>query len=232
MPAWRSAPVRPGRPRNEPSERARSERGHRPTGSGRIDVRWSAATSSRRLGALGLSEIGSSATSAGSSGVATPRSASASSRRPSPRPLRAPRSRGDRPRSPRRPGRPREPAGSSGRAHSHRSIAAGAAAGLRAGCGMPSGALARPRSSGGSVTSHTPRITRGQRVLKTHPLGGLAGLGISPSRRMRRRSSPSTFGTADSSASVYGWFGPLNTASERPTSMIRPRYITAIRSAR
>ena len=77
--------------------------------------------------------------------------------------------------------------------------------------------------SGGSVTSHRPRMTRGQRVLKTQPDGGLAGLGISPSRMIRRRSSPSTFGTADSSASVYGWFGPRKTVSESPTSMIRPR---------
>ena len=66
-------------------------------------------------------------------------------------------------------------------------------------------------------------MTRGQRVLKTQPDGGLAGLGISPSRMIRRRSSPSTFGTADSSASVYGWFGPRKTVSESPTSMIRPR---------
>ena len=87
-------------------------------------------------------------------------------------------------------------------------------------------------TSGGSVTSHRPRITRWQRVLKTQPVGGLAGLGISPSSRIRGAASPSTLGTADSSASVYGWFGPWKTVSESPTSMIRPRYMTAIRSAR
>ena len=75
-------------------------------------------------------------------------------------------------------------------------------------------------------------MNRWQRVWKTQPLGGLAGLGISPSRRMRAAGSPSTLGTADSSASVYGWLGPRKTVSESPTSMIRPRYITAIRSAR
>ena len=51
-------------------------------------------------------------------------------------------------------------------------------------------------------------MTRWQRVWNTQPLGGFAGLGISPSSRIRVRSSLSTFGTADSSASVYGWFGP------------------------
>ena len=33
-------------------------------------------------------------------------------------------------------------------------------------------------------------------------------------------------------ASVYGWLGPLNTSSVGPTSWMRPRYITAMRSAR
>ena len=59
-----------------------------------------------------------------------------------------------------------------------------------------------------------------------------AGLGISPSSRIRAPGSPSIFGIADRSASVYGWFGPRKTVSESPTSMIRPRYMTAIRSAR
>ena len=67
----------------------------------------------------------------------------------------------------------------------HRSI--GAAAGRSSSIGMWQ-LIRCPGStsmSGGSVTSHTPRITRGQRVLKTQPLGGLAGLGISPSSRIR-----------------------------------------------
>ena len=76
-------------------------------------------------------------------------------------------------------------------------------------------------TSGGSVTSQMPAIARWQRVLKTQPGGGSAGLGISPSSRILARSSPSTLGTADNSASVYGWFGPLKTASDPPTSMIR-----------
>ena len=37
-------------------------------------------------------------------------------------------------------------------------------------------------------------------------------------------------GTADSSASVYGCFGLVYTASDGPCSTMRPRYITAIRS--
>lgn len=43
---------------------------------------------------------------------------------------------------------------------------------------------------------------RGQRVWKGHPEGGCAALGISPARRMRKRSSSSRLGTAESSASV------------------------------
>ena len=59
----------------------------------------------------------------------------------------------------------------------------------------------------GSSRSQISPIFRGQRVWKTQPDGGSAALGISPSRRMRGRSSPSSAGTADRSASVYGWCG-------------------------
>ena len=41
----------------------------------------------------------------------------------------------------------------------------------------------------------------------------------------------SSFGAADISAAVYGWLGRSKTASVGPVSMIRPRYITATRSA-
>ena len=57
-------------------------------------------------------------------------------------------------------------------------------------------------ASGGSVTSQIPGMNRGQRVWNTQPDGGSAALGISPSSRMRTLGSPSTLGTADSSASV------------------------------
>ena len=87
-------------------------------------------------------------------------------------------------------------------------------------------------TTGGSITSHVPAMNRWQRVWNTHPDGGLAGLGISPARLIRVAGSPSTVGTADSSASVYGWCGPSKISSVRPISMIRPRYITAMRSAR
>ena len=58
-------------------------------------------------------------------------------------------------------------------------------------------------ASGGSVDSHTPLASRrGQRVWNTQPLGGWAGLGISPVRMIRSLRVPSRLGTADSSASV------------------------------
>ena len=64
-------------------------------------------------------------------------------------------------------------------------------------------------TTGGSITSHVPAMKRWQRVWNTHPDGGLAGLGISPARLIRVAGSPSTVGTADSSASVYGWCGTV-----------------------
>ena len=87
-------------------------------------------------------------------------------------------------------------------------------------------------TTGGSITSHVPWMNRWQRVWNTHPHGGWAGLGISPLSRMRRDGSPSTLGTADSNASVYGWCGPSKIWSVVPTSWMRPRYITTMRSAR
>ena len=60
---------------------------------------------------------------------------------------------------------------------------------------------------------------RGQRVWNTQPEGGAAALGISPSSRIRSRPPPSIVGTAESSASVYGWCGPSNTTSAGPSSM-------------
>ena len=63
-------------------------------------------------------------------------------------------------------------------------------------------------ASGGSSCSQISPIFRGQRVWKTQPDGGSAALGISPSSLIRSLSVPSTVGTADSSASVYGWCGP------------------------
>ena len=52
---------------------------------------------------------------------------------------------------------------------------------------------------------------------------GSAALGISPSSRMRGRSSPSSAGTAERSASVYGWCGAAKTVAAGPTSITRPR---------
>ena len=67
--------------------------------------------------------------------------------------------------------------------------------------GLREGGIRRTTDGGSSWTQISPR-NRGQRVWKTQPEGGFVALGISPSRRMRVRSSPSRFGTAERSASV------------------------------
>ena len=57
----------------------------------------------------------------------------------------------------------------------------------------------------GSSTSHLPCWKRGQRVWKRQPLGGLIGLGTSPSSTMRSRVALDIgvgIGTAESSAWV------------------------------
>ena len=72
-----------------------------------------------------------------------------------------------------------------------------------------------------------------QRVWKWQPDGGLTGDGTSPLRMIRRRrrsTSGSGIGTADSSATVYGWSGRELSSRDGASSTIRPRYITAIRS--
>ena len=70
----------------------------------------------------------------------------------------------------------------------------GCGAAPRAGCDSGSRGRARRSSSSGSVVSQISPILRGQRVWNTQPLGGLAALGISPSRRMRWRSTASMLG--------------------------------------
>ena len=72
---------------------------------------------------------------------------------------------------------------------------------------------------GGSCSSQIAPSLRGQRVLNTQPEGGFAALGNSPSRRMRSPFAPalpSSDGTDDNSASVYGCCGPSNTSAARP----------------
>ena len=74
---------------------------------------------------------------------------------------------------------------------------------------------------------------RAQRGWNTQPEGGLAGLGTSPSRMMRRRLRSvcgSGIGTAESSASVYGCCGKSYSTSLPAISTTLPRYITATRS--
>ena len=68
---------------------------------------------------------------------------------------------------------------------------------------------------------------------KRQPDGGFTGLGTSPVRMIRRRRASTTgsgIGTADRSATEYGWSGPVYSSSDGAVSTIRPRYITAIRS--
>ncbi len=78
----------------------------------------------------------------------------------------------------------------------------------RPGGGSGCGARARARRPAVRSRRTCPAMNRWHRVWNTQPDGGFAGLGISPASRMRRDGSPSTLGTADSSASVYGWWGP------------------------
>ena len=66
----------------------------------------------------------------------------------------------------------------------------------------------------------------------TQPVGGSAADGISPVSLIRSGCSRSSDGTAENSASVYGWCGPMKTVSAGPTSITRPRYSTTIRSDR
>ena len=65
------------------------------------------------------------------------------------------------------------------------------------------------------------------------PTAVSTGDGTSPLRMIRRRRDSMTgsgIGTADSSATVYGWSGSRLRSRELASSTIRPRYITAIRS--
>ena len=77
--------------------------------------------------------------------------------------------------------------------------------------------------------SALPDATTGQRGWNRHPGGIFVGSGGSPSRT--GRSMPPASGTTSSRARVYGCRGRRSTSSVGPSSTIRPRYITATRSA-
>src|SRR5690606_12612233 len=82
-------------------------------------------------------------------------------------------------------------------------------------------------SSRGGTTSAHSFVAIGQRVRNTQPDGGLMGLGMSPWRMTRSRFTVgSGIGTAESSASVYGWTGLAYSSLEGAISMMRPRYMT------
>src|SRR5256885_149294 len=76
-------------------------------------------------------------------------------------------------------------------------------------------------ASGGSVVSQIAPSLRGQRVWKGQPLGGLAALGISPSRRMRLRGGGAGVGTGGSGAPGEGGGGAGERRSGAPNSRVR-----------
>src|SRR5581483_881224 len=96
-----------------------------------------------------------------------------------------------------------------------------------------------------SVSRQLPWAT-GQRGWNRQPVGGFAGSGTSPGRSTGRTPAPALLasggrppappdsgsrGIAPTRASVYGWRGFAHTVSVSPVSTIRPRYMTATRSA-
>src|SRR5438094_227824 len=77
------------------------------------------------------------------------------------------------------------------------------------------------------------RMVGGQRGWKRQPLGIRTASGASPLRISRfERSRGSRRGTTESSAFVYGCCGSRMTDCAGPSSTIRPRYMTAMRSAK
>ena len=88
-----------------------------------------------------------------------------------------------------------------------------------------------PRGISASMPSSParPEATTGQRGWKRHPSGTRVGSGGSPVRI--GRSIPPASGTTSSRAFVYGCVGRWRTSSAGPISTMRPRYITATRSA-
>src|SRR3990170_8048233 len=88
-----------------------------------------------------------------------------------------------------------------------------------------------PSTKGGSTAWQSSKAT-GQRGWKRQPGGIATALGVSPCRMMRspRRRGLGT-GTTESSARVLGCWGCASIWRVGPISTIRPKYITAIRSA-
>ena len=85
------------------------------------------------------------------------------------------------------------------------------------------------RSTGRSAEQRS--IASGQRGWNAQPRGTSMALGISPASCGATRRAGSGSGAAASSARVYGWAGAANSSAVGAISMIRPRYITATRSA-
>src|SRR5437667_1308827 len=84
---------------------------------------------------------------------------------------------------------------------------------------------------GGAVVAQLSCANK-HRVRKRHPLGRSIGLGSSPLIGTAVYScAGSGTGTAERSARVEGWVGWAMTSSVGASSTIRPRYMTAIRSA-
>ena len=90
--------------------------------------------------------------------------------------------------------------------------------------GIGSGA-GRFDARGGGATIREGRTAR----MEPAACGIFVGSGGSPASS--GRSTPPASGTTSSSARVYGWTGSVSTCRVGPISTIRPRYITATRSA-
>ena len=93
-----------------------------------------------------------------------------------------------------------------------------------------------PRPSRGRAADR-PRCTQappaGNEGGTGTPTGICTALGVSPFRMLGTcRSAGSRLGTTDSSAWVYGCCGSRTTSRAEPSSITRPRYMTAMRSAK
>ena len=97
--------------------------------------------------------------------------------------------------------------------------------------------VSRTRKTGSSVVQRSglPSFSRSQqRVWKRQPDGGLTGDGTSPFRMIRRRRDSMTgsgIGTADRSATVYGWSGS-RLRSRDPAVSTTPSEVHHARSGR
>src|SRR5207244_1541017 len=79
---------------------------------------------------------------------------------------------------------------------------------------------------GGAVVSQVLPILRGQRAANGQPGNETSKAGVPSRRIVGGAADGSGMGIAESSASVYGWYGGAKTCSTVPCSTIRPAYMT------